>query len=83
MEDMKARRDAELAEEDHIPSAWKLYSRLLHLNREDKASYLYGSVGAIAAGMVYPALSILFGKALQDFQITDPNQLKHELTKKA
>lgn len=83
MQDMTARRDAEIAEEDHPPSAWKLYGRLLRANRQDKALYILGTFGAISAGMVYPALAILFGKALQDFQITDPSELKHELTKKA
>jgi ATP-binding cassette subfamily B (MDR/TAP) protein 1 len=83
VEDIKTRRDTEIAEEDHSPSAWWLYSRLLKMNREDRAHYMYGTAGAICAGMVYPALSILFGKALQDFQIREPSELKHELTKKA
>lgn len=83
MADMTARRDAEIAEEDHPPSAWRLYGRLLKANKEDKSMYIIGTLAAICAGMVYPALSILFGKALQDFQIEDPGQLRHALTGKS
>ena len=83
MAEREAHRDAKHAQEDDAPSAWKLYVRLLKINRDDKWSYITGFAGAVCAGMVYPALSILFGKALADFQLTVPSELKHELTKKA
>lgn len=33
--------------------------------------------------MVYPSLAILFGKALSDFEIQDPNELRQALSRKA
>lgn len=83
MESLKAHRAEEEAEENKMPPAFKLYRRLIALNKEDKGLYILGFVGAVCAGMVYPALSILFGKALQDFQIEDPGQLRFELDRKA
>ncbi|WVR08476.1 hypothetical protein IAU60_005531 [Kwoniella sp. DSM 27419] len=86
MVDITARREAEAAEGDKIPGAFGLYKRLILLNREQKGIYLMGGIGAICSGMVYPALAILFGKALSDFQITGPEQyglLRHNLDRKA
>lgn len=33
--------------------------------------------------MVYPALAILFGKALSDFEIQDPTELRDALSRRA
>ena len=63
MEAVQAKRAEEEVAADKIPSAWKLYARLLRLNRQDKWYYILGVVGAICNGMVYPALAILFGQA--------------------
>ena len=83
MDGVRARRDAADAEEERYPSAWKMYARLFKINKAQKWYYVVGGIGAVAGGMTYPSLAILFGKALADFQIIDPEQLKHELTKKA
>lgn len=83
MDEIRARQEQAEADADRIPNAWKLYGRLLKINRDDKWLYVAGTIGAIGAGTVYPALSILFGKALTDFQIRDPQALKSALTDKA
>lgn len=62
MEAVQAKREQEEVEADKIPSAWKLYARLLKLNRQDKWYYSLGFVAAICNGLVYPALAILFGR---------------------
>jgi ATP-binding cassette subfamily B (MDR/TAP) protein 1 len=77
------RREEAARDEDKIPSAWKLYARLLKINRDDKKLYIIGTIGAICAGMVYPSLSILFGQALTDFQIQDFSELRSALDRKA
>jgi ATP-binding cassette subfamily B (MDR/TAP) protein 1 len=82
MDHVRARKEEEEAEEDKIPSMWKLYSRLIKINKEDKWLYILGTIGAIANGLVYPALAILFGQALQDFQL-DNSLIRGALTEKA
>ncbi|GMK59760.1 hypothetical protein CspeluHIS016_0803660 [Cutaneotrichosporon spelunceum] len=52
---------------------WSLFVRLLHVNREHWRWYIPGVIGAVAAGMVYPTMSILFGKTIADFEL--PRQL--------
>lgn len=82
--DIVQQKKAEEAEaDDKIPSAWKLYARLVKTNKSGKWLYVFGTIGAILNGMVYPALAILFGQALQDFQTTDTEALKANLTVKA
>ena len=83
MDDITAKRQEEEEAADKLPSAFKMYRRLIAMTTENKWYLTVGAMGAVASGMVYPALSILFGRALQDFQIGDTNLLKHELTVKA
>jgi ATP-binding cassette subfamily B (MDR/TAP) protein 1 len=83
MDDVRARQAADQADEDRIPSVWKQYARLLRLNRQDKWLYIIGAFAAIGSGLVYPAMAILFGKALTDFQIQDFGELKSSLNRKA
>ncbi|WWC92101.1 uncharacterized protein L201_007055 [Kwoniella dendrophila CBS 6074] len=88
LDDINAQRDLEALEADKLPSSFKMYARLLKLNAAQKKLYIFAGIGAIASGMVYPALAILFGYALADFQIQDtqPNwqsALKHALNNKA
>lgn len=79
MEDVQARRAEDEAEEDKIQSQWKLYARLIKLNKDQKWFYVAGTIGAIMSGMVYPCIAIVFGYALQTFEIQDPQQLKDEM----
>jgi ATP-binding cassette subfamily B (MDR/TAP) protein 1 len=83
MEQLKARRAEDAEDEEKLPSATKMYYRLLQINKDDKHLYIISTIGAVCSGMVYPALSILFGKALTDFQIQDYALLRHELDRKA
>ncbi|WWC65424.1 uncharacterized protein I303_108042 [Kwoniella dejecticola CBS 10117] len=69
LDDVRARREAEALDEDKMPSALKMYIRLLKLNGAQKKLYFFASIGAICSGLVYPSLAILFGYALADFQI--------------
>lgn len=45
------------------------FRRVLEINRPFSKWYAVGTISAIAAGMVYPAMSILFGKAIADFEL--------------
>jgi ATP-binding cassette subfamily B (MDR/TAP) protein 1 len=83
MDDIKRQKEEEAAADDKIPNALKLYSRLIRTNSTGKWLYIFGTIGAILNGLVYPALAILFGQALQSFQTTDTNQLRSDLTEKA
>nr|ODN89989.1 ATP-binding cassette, subfamily B (MDR/TAP), member 1 [Cryptococcus depauperatus CBS 7841] len=83
MEKIQKERQDIAAEEDKMPSSFKLYSRLLKLNWVEKKTYMVATCAAIATGMVYPALAILFGKAISDFEIQDVSKLRHALTNKA
>ena len=83
MDGLTARQREEEAAEDRHPSMFKIYGRLTRMTKENKWYLVWGLLGAIASGMVYPALAILFGSALNDFSILDNNTLKHELTVKA
>ncbi|TYJ55629.1 hypothetical protein B9479_003661 [Cryptococcus floricola] len=83
MDGEQARRKAEAEEDDKLPSSYKLYARLLKINKAEKRTYFYGFLGAVCSGMVYPSLAILFGKTLADFEITDFGELRHALDRKA
>lgn len=83
MEDVTARKEGENAADDAAPSQWKLYIRLLKLNKDQKWFYISGTIGAVCAGMVYPCISIVFGYALSDFAITDAQQLKTKMRQNA
>lgn len=83
MDDIRRQKEEEAALDDKIPSMWKLYSRLIKSNDGGKWLYIWGTIGAILNGLVYPALAILFGQALQDFSIQDPGLLRSSLTEKA
>ena len=65
------------------PSVWRVGVRLAELNKRDAWLYAVGIIGGIAHGAVYPALAILFGKTLQDFQIQDPDELRSALRGRA
>ncbi|WWD08398.1 hypothetical protein V865_006510 [Kwoniella europaea PYCC6329] len=87
LDDITARREAEALEEDKLPSSFGMYLRLLKLNSKQKNWYFFGTIGAICSGMVYPALAILFGYALADFQIQGfdgwQGVFRHALDRKA
>jgi ATP-binding cassette subfamily B (MDR/TAP) protein 1 len=57
--------------------------RMLGINRADSHLYALGLLGGIAHGMAYPACAVLFGLALEDFQITDVWALRDALRWKA
>ncbi|WVO17493.1 hypothetical protein L204_105185 [Cryptococcus depauperatus] len=59
------------------------YLRLLKFNSNKINVYIIGSIGAIGSGMVYPAIAILFGKTIADFEIQDFGLLRHTLDRKA
>jgi ATP-binding cassette subfamily B (MDR/TAP) protein 1 len=61
----------------------KLFVRLLKLNGAQWKLYALGFVGAICSGMVYPAMGILFGKAIADFELVDPVALRDALDNRA
>ena len=82
---LDARRAAqEEHDEKYKPTfRWSFYWRLLKINQDRKWLYIIGTFGAVASGMVYPALSILFGTALANFEIQDLDELKSKLHRNA
>ncbi|KAK8850386.1 hypothetical protein IAR55_004304 [Kwoniella newhampshirensis] len=83
MENIQAKRETEAEDEDKTPSSFKVYFRLLAVNWDQRNIYFVGLFAAICAGMVYPAMAILFGAAISDFEIQDFGQLRHALDRKA
>lgn len=81
LEQQRLQREAKEKTEGKI-SFMTLFFRLLKLNGAHWKWYSLGTVGAIASGMVYPALSILFGKAMGDFALPN-DQIKDALRVKA
>jgi ATP-binding cassette subfamily B (MDR/TAP) protein 1 len=65
------------------PGLFRIGRRLLSINRADAHLYVLGVTGAIAHGMAYPACAILFGLALEDFQIQDMWEMREALKWKA
>lgn len=82
LEQQRTRREAEEEAKEKI-GFFTIFKRLLTLNKEHWRWYVAGTVAAICSGMVYPALAIIFGKAITDFQIQDPEELKTALNEKA
>ena len=81
---------AKKAEEgEGSPANDKLYSllylakRCYRINREGKMSYLLGFFASICSGAVYPALAVVFGKAINDFALTDPGELSRATSRNA
>jgi ATP-binding cassette subfamily B (MDR/TAP) protein 1 len=83
MEDVQARKAEDEAEDDKIPSQWGLFIRLFKLNKDQKWFYVAGTIGAVCAGMVYPCIAIVFGYALSDFEIQDPQALRSKMRQNA
>jgi ATP-binding cassette subfamily B (MDR/TAP) protein 1 len=65
------------------PGLGRTLLRMLGINRADANLYILGLIGAIAHGMAYPSCAILFGLALEDFQIIDVWELRDALRWKA
>lgn len=82
LDQRKAQREAE-KQANKKASFWKLLIRTLKINHAQYKLYVIGVIGAICSGMVYPALGIVFGMAISDFEIIDPNALKSALNEKA
>lgn len=59
-----------------------VFRRLLQINKPFWKWYAAGTVGSIASGMVYPAMAILFGKAIADFELP-PDTIRAALNSKA
>ncbi|WVQ70593.1 hypothetical protein IAR50_000112 [Cryptococcus sp. DSM 104548] len=83
MESEQARRKAAAEEDDKLHSSFRLYGRLLKINKAEKMTYIFAVIGSMCAGMVYPALAILFDFTLSNFQITYYGELRHALNRKA
>ena len=66
---------AKRAEEGTHKQDAKLYSlfylakRCFAINREGKWSYILGFFASVCSGAVYPALAVVFGKAINDFAL--------------
>ncbi|KAF9242522.1 P-loop containing nucleoside triphosphate hydrolase protein [Melanogaster broomeanus] len=54
-------------------SMFYLFVRIAALNRDGLWRYVLGTIFAIMTGMVYPALSIVYGQAIGGFSATDPS----------
>lgn len=81
----RARQEEEATKYQNVKFT-RLFLRLIKLNRDCWKLYTVGLIGAIASGMVYPALAILFGLAIADFQIdpiAEPELLKSTINRKA
>lgn len=82
LEQAAARREEE-AERQRKTPFMKLFVRLLKMNKDQKKWYILGTIGAVCSGLVYPALSILFGKSINDFAIIDLDEMKRQVFRKA
>ncbi|KAL7421323.1 GTPase-activating protein [Cryptotrichosporon argae] len=82
LEQMRAQREADATDYDKMGIV-TIFRRLIALNREQRKWYISGTIAAICTGLVYPALSIIFGRAIQAFEIVDPTALKKALARYA
>lgn len=73
---------AEVAADATPMGFFAVFRRLLQMNKSYWKWYAAGTVGSVASGMVYPAMSILFGKAIADFELPS-NLIRHALYRKA
>ncbi|WVQ85989.1 hypothetical protein IAT38_008157 [Cryptococcus sp. DSM 104549] len=76
-------READAADQARLPPTLSIYKRLLKMYWVKKRFYITGAVCTMASGMVYPAVAILFGKTMADFEIQDFGSLRHALDRKA
>jgi ATP-binding cassette subfamily B (MDR/TAP) protein 1 len=57
-----------------------LFRRMGRIGRSNWLLYVYGGLGAVAVGCVYPAFGIVYARAVTTFQIVpDDPQARHEL----
>lgn len=82
-EDIQKTTEAEEAELAKRVSIFRVARRMWSINKKDSFIYLIGIIGGIAHGAVYPAVAILFGKTIEDFQIQDPQELRDALRGRA
>lgn len=62
---------------------FRIARRVLALGKNERWWYLIGLAGAVCTGMVFPAIEIIFGQAVEKFQLPDPHQVQHELNRLA
>lgn len=75
-----------ISDEEGTPSRqafFRLARRVLALGKNERWWYITGFFGAVCCGMVFPAIEIIFGKAVEKFQLPDPHQVQHELNRLA
>jgi len=78
----KRRAEREAAAPYDKAGFWKVFIRLLKMNLPFWRWYVAGSIGSVCAGMIYPSMAILFGKAIADFELP-PNRISPALNRKA
>jgi ATP-binding cassette subfamily B (MDR/TAP) protein 1 len=74
--------NGEAGDNDKLYSIFYLAKRCYQLNREGKWGYIAGFIASICSGAVYPALAIVFGKAVNDFSLTG-HELRHQTDRNA
>ncbi|KDR78665.1 hypothetical protein GALMADRAFT_244150 [Galerina marginata CBS 339.88] len=65
---------------DKVYSITYLFRRMWRIGQSNWPLYLYGTLGAVAVGCVYPAFGIVYARAVSTFQIVpDSAAARHEL----
>ncbi|TRM57258.1 P-loop containing nucleoside triphosphate hydrolase protein [Schizophyllum amplum] len=62
--------------EEH--SAFSLFKRMAHINRDETMFYVFGVFAAMCSGAVYPAFGIVFSQALTGLAAEDPGEKRRE-----
>jgi len=70
---MEQKKQAEKGKEPDYSLTY-LFFRMGKIIKESWRSYLFGSIGAIVTGGVYPAFGLIFAKTIQMFSLTDPHE---------
>ncbi|KAG8914035.1 GTPase-activating protein [Tulasnella sp. 408] len=72
----RKQRDNVEAKDDH--SLFYLLKRMALIGQDDMGLYILGTLGATAAGLIYPAFGIVYAKAMDGFSLQDRHALRHE-----
>ncbi|KAI6041411.1 P-loop containing nucleoside triphosphate hydrolase protein [Pisolithus marmoratus] len=79
--DLARRKHEERAEAEIDENSYTLlylFRRIGSLNPDGYRLYVIGAIAAMATGMVYPAISIIYGKAISGFSQPDASARRHE-----
>ncbi|KAI6035808.1 P-loop containing nucleoside triphosphate hydrolase protein [Pisolithus marmoratus] len=79
--DLAHRKDEGRAEAEVDENSYGLlylFRRIGSLNPDGYRLYVIGAIAAMGTGMIFPMISIIYGKAISGFSQTDPSARRHE-----